>query len=138
MRGGAALYASEMLSTALVFLGAGIGGVLRHGVNLVSLKWLGASFPYGTMAINIIGSGVMGLVAGFLAFKAGEGWTQNARLFLATGILGGFTTFSAFSLDAVLLWERGEAMLAGFYVIGSVALSLVALVAGLALVRGLS
>ncbi len=127
-----------MLSPALVFLGAGIGGVLRHGVNLVSLKWLGASFPYGTMAINIIGSGVMGLVAGFLAFKAGEGWTQNARLFLATGILGGFTTFSAFSLDAVLLWERGEAMLAAFYVIGSVALSLVALVAGLALVRGLS
>lgn len=138
MRDGAALYASQMLSTALVFLGAGIGGVLRHGVNVVSLKWLGASFPYGTMAINIIGSGVMGLVAGFLAFKAGEGWTQNARLFLATGILGGFTTFSAFSLDAILLWERGEAMLAAFYVLGSVVLSLVALVAGLALVRGLS
>jgi fluoride exporter len=138
VRGDAALYASEMLSTALVFLGAGIGGVLRHGVNLVSQTWLGASFPYGTMAINIIGSGVMGLVAGFLAFKAGEGWTQNARLFLATGILGGFTTFSAFSLDAVLLWERGEAMLAAFYVLGSVVLSLAALVAGLALVRGLS
>jgi CrcB protein len=127
-----------MLSTALVFLGAGIGGVLRHGVNLVSLKWLGASFPYGTMAINIIGSGVMGLVAGLLAFKAGEGWTQNARLFLATGILGGFTTFSAFSLDAVLLWERGEATLAAVYVVGSVVLSLAALIAGLALVRGLS
>ncbi|WP_091842301.1 fluoride efflux transporter CrcB [Bosea lupini] len=127
-----------MLSTALVFLGAGIGGVLRHGVNIVSLKWLGMSFPYGTMAINIIGSGVMGLVAGFLAFKAGEGWTQNARLFLATGILGGFTTFSAFSLDAVLLWERGEMMLAAFYVLCSVVLSLMALVAGLALVRGLS
>lgn len=127
-----------MLSTALVFLGAGIGGVLRHGVNVLSLTWLGASFPYGTMAINIIGSGVMGLVAGFLAFKAGEGWTQTTRLFLATGILGGFTTFSAFSLDAVLLWERGEAMLAAFYVLGSVVLSLAALVAGLALVRGLS
>nr|WP_100962372.1 fluoride efflux transporter CrcB [Bosea sp. FBZP-16] len=127
-----------MLSTALVFLGAGIGGVLRHGVNIVSLKWLGMSFPYGTMAINIIGSGVMGLVAGFLAFKAGEGWTQNAWLFLATGILGGFTTFSAFSLDAVLLWERGEMMLAAFYVLCSVVLSLMALVAGLALVRGLS
>jgi CrcB protein len=138
VRAGAALYASGMLSTALVFLGAGIGGVLRHGVNVVSLKWLGPSFPYGTMAINIIGSGVMGLVAGWLAFKAGEGWTQNARLFLATGILGGFTTFSAFSLDAILLWERGEALLAAFYVIGSVALSLAALVAGLALVRGLS
>lgn len=138
MRDRGALYASRMLSTALVFLGAGIGGVLRHGVNLVSLKWLGASFPYGTMAINILGSGVMGLVAGFLAVKAGEGWTQNARLFLATGILGGFTTFSAFSLDAALLWERGEAMLAAVYVIGSVVLSLAALVAGLALVRGLS
>jgi len=138
VRDGAALYASGMLSTALVFLGAGIGGVLRHGVNIVSLKWLGMSFPYGTMAINIIGSGVMGLVAGFLAFKAGEGWTQNARLFLATGILGGFTTFSAFSLDAVLLWERGEMMLAAFYVLCSVVLSLMALVAGLALVRGLS
>ena len=127
-----------MLSTALVFLGAGIGGVLRHGVNVVSLKWLGASFPYGTMAINILGSGVMGLVAGWLAFKAGEGWSQHARLFLTTGVLGGFTTFSAFSLDAVLLWERGEAMLAAAYVIGSVVLSLAALVAGLALVRGLS
>jgi len=138
VRGRPALYASGMLSTALVFLGAGIGGVLRHGVNLVSLKWLGASFPYGTMAINIIGSGVMGLVAGLLAFKAGEGWTQNARLFLATGILGGFTTFSAFSLDAVLLWERGEATLAAVYVVGSVVLSLAALIAGLALVRGLS
>lgn len=138
MCAGAALYASGMLSTALVFLGAGIGGVLRHGVNVVSLKWLGASFPYGTMAINILGSGVMGLVAGWLAFKAGEGWTQNARLFLATGILGGFTTFSAFSLDAILLWERGDVMLAAVYVIGSVVLSLAALVAGLALVRGLS
>jgi CrcB protein len=127
-----------MLSTALVFLGAGIGGVLRHGVNVVSLKWLGASFPYGTMAINILGSGVMGVVAGWLAFKAGEDWSQHARLFLTTGVLGGFTTFSAFSLDAVLLWERGEAMLAVAYVIGSVVLSLAALVAGLALVRGLS
>ncbi len=127
-----------MLSTALVFLGAGIGGVLRHGVNVVSQTWLGASFPYGTMAINILGSGVMGLVAGWLAFKAGEGWTQPARLFLTTGVLGGFTTFSAFSLDAVLLWERGEAMPAAAYVIGSVVLSLAALVAGLALVRGLS
>ncbi|WID97340.1 fluoride efflux transporter CrcB [Bosea vestrisii] len=127
-----------MLSTALVFLGAGIGGVLRHGVNVVSLKWLGPSFPFGTMAINILGSGVMGLVAGFLAFKAGEGWTQNARLFLATGILGGFTTFSAFSLDAVLLWERGEVLPAAFYVLGSVVLSLAALVAGLSIVRGLT
>jgi CrcB protein len=127
-----------MLSTALVFLGAGIGGTLRHGVNIASLKWFGTSFPYGTLAVNILGSGLMGLIAGWLAFKAGEGWSQHARLFLTTGILGGFTTFSAFSLDAMLLWERGEAMLAAVYVIGSVVLSLAALFAGLALVRGLS
>jgi CrcB protein len=127
-----------MTSAFLVFLGAGIGGVLRHGVNLAAPKWLGLAFPYGTMAINIVGSGVMGLVAGWLAFKAGEGWTQNVRLLVTTGILGGFTTFSAFSLDAVLLWERGEAGLAAAYVLGSVILSLAALVGGLAIVRGLS
>jgi CrcB protein len=114
-------YCRRMTATFLVFLGAGLGGVLRHGVNQIALKWLGMSFPYGTMAINIL-----------------EGWTQHVRLFLTTGILGGFTTFSAFSLDAVLLWERGESMLAAFYVVGSVVLSLAALVVGLALVRGLS
>lgn len=127
-----------MTSTFLVFLGAGIGGALRHGVNYTSLKWLGTDFPYGTMAINILGSGIMGLIVGWLAFKAGEGWSQQARLFLTTGVLGGFTTFSAFSLEAVLLWERGQLGFATIYVLGSVALSLAALVGGLALVRGLS
>jgi CrcB protein len=138
VRAGGAGYCMAMTSTLLVFLGAGIGGVLRHGVNLAALRWLGPSFPFGTLAINIVGSGAMGLVAGWLAFRAGEGWSQHTRLFLATGVLGGFTTFSAFSLDAVLLWERGDAVAAALYVVGSVFLSLVALVAGLALVRGLS
>ena len=138
VRGGTALYSTRMISTALVFLGAGIGGVLRHGVNVVSPRWLGMGFPYGTMAINILGSGLMGLVAGWFAFKAGASASQDLRLFLATGILGGFTTFSAFSLDAVLLWERGEAMLAAGYVIGSVVVSLLALIGGLAVVRGLT
>ncbi|AOO84716.1 fluoride efflux transporter CrcB [Bosea vaviloviae] len=127
-----------MISTFLVFLGAGIGGVLRHGVNLASLKWAGPGFPYGTLAINVVGSGLMGLVAGWFAFKAGEGAPQDLRLFLTTGILGGFTTFSAFSLDAILLWERGEAMLAAGYVLGSVVVSLAALVGGLAIMRGLT
>jgi CrcB protein len=127
-----------MSSTLLVFFGAGIGGALRHGVNIASVKWLGMAFPYGTVAINIVGSGVMGLVAGWFAFRAGEGLSQSLRLFLTTGILGGFTTFSAFSLDAVLLWERGETGLAACYVLGSVVLSLAALVGGLAIVRGLS
>lgn len=127
-----------MTSTLLVFLGAGIGGALRHGVNLASVKLTWTSFPYGTMVINVLGSGLMGLIAGWLALRAGEAGTQNLRLFLTTGILGGFTTFSAFSLDAVLLWERGETGLAAFYVLGSVVLSLAALVGGLAIVRGLS
>lgn len=127
-----------MTSTVLVFLGAGIGGVLRHGVNLVSPRWFGAGFPAGTLLINMLGSALMGLIAGWLAFKTQAGWSQHARLFLTTGILGGFTTFSAFSLDAVLLWERGEAGLAAAYIIGSVVLSLAALFAGLALVRSLS
>lgn len=138
VRAGGAGYCMAMTSTLLVFLGAGIGGVLRHGVNLAALRWLGPGFPFGTMAVNIVGSAVMGLLAGWLALRAGEGWPQQARLFLATGVLGGFTTFSAFSLDAVLLWERGDVVAAALYVVGSVILSLVALVGGLALVRGLS
>lgn len=127
-----------MTSTLLVFLGAGLGGVLRHGVNLLSPRWFGIGFPGGTMLINILGSALMGLIAGWLAFKTEAGWSQHARLFLTTGILGGFTTFSAFSLDAVLLWERGETGLAAAYVLGSVILSLAALLAGLAFVRSLS
>ena len=127
-----------MTSTLLVFFGAGLGGVLRHGVNLVSPRWFGTGFPGGTMLINILGSALMGVIAGWLAFRTEAGWSQHARLFLTTGILGGFTTFSAFSLDAVLLWERGETALAVAYVLGSVILSLAALLAGLALVRSLS
>lgn len=138
MRGGGALYFTRMTSTALVFLGAGIGGVLRHGINLVSPRWLGMDFPYGTMAINILGSALMGVVVGWFAFRAGEGTPHGLRLFLATGVLGGFTTFSAFSLDAVLLWDRGETMAAMVYVFGSVVVSLAALVGGLAVMRGLS
>jgi CrcB protein len=126
-----------MTSTLLVFLGAGIGGVLRHGVNLFSLKWFGSGFPLGTLIVNIVGSGLMGLAAGWFAFKAGEGWSQHLRLFMTTGILGGFTTFSAFSLDAMVLWERGEALLAAAYVAGSVLIAFAALAAGFALMRSM-
>ena len=117
----------------LVFIGGGLGASLRHTVNLVSTRALGTAFPYHTFIINITGSTVMGLIAGYLAFK-GEA-TQHWRLFLMTGILGGYTTFSAFSLDTALLYERGEVGLAVLYVVGSVALSLAGLFAGLALVR---
>lgn len=124
-----------MSATLLVFLGAGVGGALRHGVNVACVRAFGTGLPWGTLTVNVLGSFAMGLLAGWLALKAGEGWTQNARLFLATGVLGGFTTFSAFSLDAVLLWERAERASALAYIGGSVFLSIGALVAGLFVVR---
>jgi CrcB protein len=127
-----------MISYLLVFLGAGIGGALRHGVNLGCARYCGVAFPWGTLTVNVAGSFIMGALAAWLAFKAGEGWRQPLRLFLATGILGGFTTFSAFSLDAVMIWERGEAGLAAAYVAASVILSIAGLVAGLALVRAVA
>ena len=117
----------------VVFLGAGLGGSLRHGANLAAARLLGLGFPYGTLFVNVAGSLAMGLLAGWFALKADPG--QAWRLFLTTGVLGGFTTFSAFSLDAALLWERGEAGAAALYVLASVGLSLGALFGGLALAR---
>lgn len=119
-----------MTASLLVFLGGGIGAALRHGVNQLALLLLGAgAFPFGTLTINVAGSFVMGLVAALLP----EG---PMRLFLATGLLGGFTTFSAFSLDAVQLWQRGEQAAAAAYVIASVLLSIGGLAAGLTLAKG--
>ena len=120
----------------LVFLGGGLGSTLRHIVNIVSARLLGTAFPWHTFIINITGSTVMGLIAGYLAFK-GEA-SQPWRLFLMTGVLGGYTTFSAFSLDAMLLYERGQLGLALLYVTGSVVLSIAGLFAGLALMRHLA
>jgi CrcB protein len=130
------LWRRKMLNYLLVFIGGGLGSTLRHTVNIVCPRWLGTAFPYHTFIINITGSMVMGLIAGYLAFK-GEA-SQPWRMFLMTGILGGYTTFSAFSLDAGLLYERGEIGLALLYVAGSVVLSLAGLFAGLALVRTLA
>ncbi len=121
------------MSYILVFFGGGLGASLRHAINVGCARACGTNFPYGTFVINITGSLVMGLIAGYLAFK-GEA-SQPWRLFLMTGILGGYTTFSAFSLDSVLLYERGELGLAAFYVLGSVVLSIAGLIAGLSLVR---
>jgi len=120
----------------LVFVGGGLGATLRHSINVFSARAFGTAFPYHTFIINITGSIVMGLIAGYLAFK-GEA-SQPWRLFLMTGVLGGYTTFSAFSLDAALLYERGEIGLALFYVLGSVVFSIAGLFAGLALVRHLT
>ena len=117
----------------IVFLGGGLGAALRHGINLLMARWLGTAFPYATLTENVTGSLVMGLLAGYFAFAGGV--PQHWRLFLTTGILGGYTTFSTFSLDAALLYERGEVGLAAFYVIGSVVIAIAGLFAGLAFVR---
>jgi fluoride exporter len=118
----------------IVFLGAGIGGALRHGVNVGAARLFGLGFPFGTLIVNVAGSFLMGLFAGYFAFRPGI--AQHIRLFLTTGILGGFTTFSAFSLDTALLIERHAWGMAAGYVVGSVAASLSALFFALALFRG--
>jgi fluoride exporter len=117
----------------LVFIGSGIGGALRHGVNLLTLRLGLAAFPTATFAVNLIGSFLMGMLAEFFAFRSHlpPGW----MLFLTTGILGGFTTFATFSLDAGALYERGQTALALLYILGSVALSIGALFLGMLVVR---
>jgi CrcB protein len=117
----------------IVFIGAGVGGALRHGVNVAAVRWFGYGFPFGTLIVNVAGSFIMGLLAGYFAFRPGI--SQHMRLFLTTGILGGFTTFSAFSLDAALLVERHSYRMALGYMVGTVAASLSALFFGLALFR---
>jgi CrcB protein len=123
-----------MYAFFLVVLGGGIGAGIRHGMNLGFARWLGTDFPWSTFAINVIGSFLIGVVAAWFAFR-NDAAAQSLRLFLTTGILGGFTTFSAFSLDFALLFERGEMFAAVSYVVGSVVLSLLAIFAGLWLVR---
>src|SRR3954452_1904580 len=118
----------------IVFLGAGIGGAVRHGVNVGAARLFGYGFPFGTLIVNILGSFAMGALAGYFAFRPGI--DQHLRLFLTTGILGGFPAFSAFSLDAALLIERHNYALAAGYIVGSVAASVSALFFGLALFRG--
>lgn len=125
---------SFALHLGVVAFGGAIGSSLRHLVNLAGLRLLGPNFPWGTVIVNVTGSLAMGLIAGLLAARGG---TQEWRLFLTTGVLGGFTTFSAFSLDAVTLWERGAALQAAGYVFGSVTVSIFALLAGLWLARSL-
>jgi CrcB protein len=117
----------------IVFLGGGLGAALRHAVNVASMRYFGLAFPYGTLFINVSGSFVMGLVAGYFAFRGDA--SQHWRLFLTTGILGGYTTFSAFSLDAAVLYERGALSLAVLYVVVSVVASIIGLFAGLWLTR---
>lgn len=125
-----------MHSALLVFLGAGLGGTLRHLLNSLAARWLGAGFPFGIPLINIVGCFAMGLIAGLFARGGDPG--SSWRLFLTTGVLGGFTTFSAFALDTATLWARGSHGMAALYVGGSVVGSLVAIAAGLMLAHVLA
>jgi CrcB protein len=127
-----------MLQVLLVFLGGGAGSVARHGVNVATARLFGTDFPWGTLCVNVVGSFVMGLLAAWFAFKGGAGWSQHARLLLTTGFLGGFTTFSTFSLDTALLWERDAYVVAGVYVAVSIVFGVLGLFGGLALVRSLT
>lgn len=119
----------------LVFLGAGLGGALRHAANLGAARLLGPDLPASTLLVNVLGSLSLGGLAGYFAVR-GHG-SQAVQLFLTTGVLGGFTTFSAFSLEAALLWERGQLVTCGVFVAASVGLSIGGVFAGLALMRAL-
>ena len=114
-----------------VALGGAIGASARYGVNIMAAR-ITPSLPLGTLTVNVLGCLGMGLLAAMLALRGG----QHLAPFLLTGVLGGFTTFSAFALDAAALWEQGRGALALGYVLGSVVLSLLAVLAGLSIGRG--
>jgi fluoride exporter len=119
-----------------VALGGAIGSAARYGVNVWSGRWFGTAFPWHTLTVNILGCFAMGVLIELMALRLNVG--NDTRAFLTTGILGGFTTFSAFSLDFAYLVERKSYGLAGAYAAGSVIMSLAAVFAGLYLVRALA
>lgn len=122
-----------MLATLLqVALGGAIGSALRYLSNVGAMRLIGPGFPWATLFVNVLGSFVMGLMVEVLAQRGG----QHLSPLLMTGILGGFTTFSAFSLDAMVIWQRGDHALALLYVAASVGLSLAAIAAAMHLFRG--
>lgn len=123
------------MSFLLVAAGGAIGSMLRYGATLAATRFLGPNLPYGTLFVNVTGSFLMGVVVELVVRRFGG--SNEIRLFLATGVLGGYTTFSSFSLDASVLWERGDSLFAVAYVAASVLLGVAALFAGLALTRHL-
>ncbi|WP_166302112.1 fluoride efflux transporter CrcB [Bradyrhizobium sp. 2S1] len=121
---------------AAVAIGGSLGSVARYLVAIGAGRLIGTEFPWGMLAINIVGSFLIGVFAESFALS----WniSQATRVFLTVGICGGFTTFSTFSLDAIVLMQRGELWSAGAYIAASVALSILALFGGLLLVRALA
>jgi CrcB protein len=124
-----------MYQILLVALGGAIGSVARYLTGILSSRLFGPNFPWGTLAVNILGSFAIGLLIELIARRLNA--SADMRLFLVTGLMGGFTTFSSFSLDFASLFERGDLGLAGAYLIGSVVISLLAVFAGLAFGRAL-
>ena len=125
-----------MKNVLIVALGGGIGAAGRHLVSILMMRLFGTGFPYGTLTVNVLGSFLMGLLIATLSRM--DGSSQGLRLLIATGMLGGFTTFSSFSLDFATLWERGQIELAAGYAAITVIMSIVALFAALWLVRALA
>ena len=124
-----------MVNIALVAAGGAIGSVFRYLVGVLSVRLAGLNFPWGTLAVNVAGSFLIGLLVELVARRLNA--SMEMRLFLVTGVLGGFTTFSSFSLDAVALFERGALGLSAVYVLASLVVSIAAVFAGLALGRSL-
>jgi CrcB protein len=122
-----------MKSLLLIGLGGGIGAMARHSVGRVALHWPNLGFPIATFTVNVLGGLAMGLLIGWLALQVDGG--KDLRLFFGVGLLGGFTTFSAFSLEVVQMVQRKAMLTAGLYATGSVVLSILALMAGLMLAR---
>jgi CrcB protein len=120
----------------IVAAGGALGAGMRHLVNLATLRLFGAGFPWGTLIVNVLGCLAMGIFIEMLARRFGG--SAELRLFIATGLLGGFTTFSAFSLDFAVLYERGALLQAGAYVGASVLVSIAAVFAGMWLARMLA
>ena len=119
----------------LVAIGGALGSVARYGTGVLVGRFWEPTFPLATMLINIAGSLAMGLFIGYLA-RTLPAWQSDARLFVAVGIFGGFTTFSSFSLDAIAMLERGEIGQVLIYVLGSVIIGIASLYGGLLLMRG--
>ncbi len=117
----------------LVSLGGAIGSMLRYGTGVLSIKLLGINFPWGTLTVNILGSFCIGIVFALLSHT--QNLSEDIKLFAMVGILGGFTTFSAFSLDTISLFERGQYLYASLYIASSVILSLLATLAGIMLIK---
>jgi CrcB protein len=125
-----------MSNIFLVMAGGAIGAALRYLLGQASLRTLGPGWPWGTLAVNILGGFAMGLLVGWLAARAAGG--EPIRLFVGVGILGGFTTFSAFSLETMMMIERGDWLSALSYILVSVIASVGALAIGLTLTRGVA